>query len=77
MLIQLLEIIKNKKTCTLRELAELTGEDEDSIKTKIEYLEKSGYLSKTKNFEVAQCKGKCGGCSNCTVNFDDSWIVKE
>ena len=44
MLIQLLEVLKKKKICTLQELAELTGEDLDSVKMKIEYLENNGYL---------------------------------
>ncbi|WP_263285007.1 hypothetical protein [Anaerococcus murdochii] len=35
MLIQLLEVLKKKKTCTLQELAELTGEDLDSVKMKL------------------------------------------
>ena len=35
MLIQLLEILKKQKNYTLQELAELTGEDLDSIKMKI------------------------------------------
>ena len=44
MLIQLLEILKKGKSCTLQEFAEQTGEDLDSVKMKIEYLENNGYL---------------------------------
>ena len=77
MLIQLLEILKKQKNYTLQELAELTGEDLDSIKMKIEYLENNGYLIKTKKLEVSQCKGQCSGCSNCVMGKDDIWIIKE
>ena len=42
MLIQLLEILKKGKSCTLQELAEQTGEDLESVKMKIEYLENNG-----------------------------------
>lgn len=77
MLIQLLEVLKKKKTCTLQELAELTGEDLDSVKMKIEYLENNGYLAKTKRSEVSQCKSQCSECSNCIVNQDDVWIIKK
>ncbi len=77
MLIQLLEILKEKKTCTLEELAELTGEDLDSIKIKIDYLENNGYLTKATKSENSKCKGKCSGCSGCTINQDGVWIVKE
>ena len=47
MLIQLLELLKNGKSCTLQELAEQTGEDLESVKMKIEYLENNGYLIQT------------------------------
>ena len=77
MLIQLLEILKKQKNYTLQELAELMGEDLDSIKMKIEYLENNGYLIKTKKPEVSQCKGQCSGCSNCVMVEDDIWIIKE
>ena len=77
MLIQLLEVLKKKKTCTLQELAELTGEDLDSVKMKIEYLENNGYLVKTKRSETSRCQSQCFECSNCIVNQDDIWIVKE
>lgn len=78
MLIQLLlEVLKKKKTCTLQELAELTGEDLDSVKMKIEYLENNGYLVKTKRSATSKCQSQCSGCSNCVVNQDDIWIVKE
>lgn len=77
MLIQLLEVLKKKKICTLQELAELTGEDLDSVKMKIEYLENNGYLVKTKRSETSRCQSQCFGCSNCVVNKEDIWIVKE
>ncbi|AIK77548.1 MULTISPECIES: hypothetical protein [Streptococcus] len=77
MLIQLLELLKNKRTYTLQELAELTGEDLDGIKMKIEYLENNGYLIKVKKSETEKCTGNCLGCSHCVVNHDDIWIVKE
>lgn len=77
MLIQLLEILKKQKNCTLQELAELTGEDLDSIKMKIEYLENNGYLIKTKKSEVSQCKSQCSGCSNCVMSEDDIWLIKQ
>ncbi len=76
MLIQILELLKNKKTYTLQEIAELTGEDVDSVKIKIEYLENNGYLVKINKSDGSKCKGKCMGCSNCIVNYDDVWIVK-
>ena len=77
MLIQLLEVLKKKETCTLQELAELAGEDLDSVKMKIEYLENNGYLVKTKRSETSRCQSQCFRCSNCVVNQDDIWIVKE
>lgn len=77
MLIQLLEVLKKKKNCTLQELAELTGEDLESVKMKIEYLENNGYLVKTKGSETSRCQSQCFGCSNCIVNQDDICIVKE
>ena len=77
MLIQLLEILKKGKSCTLQELAEQTGEDLESVKMKIEYLENNGYLVKTKRSETSRCQSQCFGCSNCVVNQDDIWIVKE
>lgn len=77
MLIQLLEVLKKKKTCTLQELAELTGEDLDSVKMKIEYLENNGYLVKTKRSATSKCQSQCLGCSNCVINQDDIWIVKD
>ena len=63
MLIQLLEVLKKKKTCTLQELAELTGEDLDSVKMK--------------RSATSKCQSQCSGCSNCVVNQDDIWIVKD
>lgn len=72
MLIQLLEILKKGKSCTLQELAEQTGEDLESVKMKIEYLENNGYLIKTKKSEVSQCKSQCSECSNCIVNQDET-----
>ena len=77
MLIQLLEVLKKKKNCTLQELAELTGEDLESVKMKIEYLENNGYLVKTKRSETSRCQSQCFGCSNCVVSQEDIWIVKE
>ena len=77
MLIQLLGVLKKKKNCTLQELAELTGEDLESVKMKIEYLENNGYLVKTKRSETSRCQSQCFGCSNCVVNQEDIWIVKE
>ena len=77
MLIQLLEVLKKKKICTLQELAELTGEDLDNVKMKIEYLENNGYLVKTKRSGTSRCQSQCFGCSNCVVNQEDIWIVKE
>ena len=77
MLIQVLEVLKKKKICTLQELAELTGEDLDSVKMKIEYLENNGYLVKTKRSETSRCQSQYFGCSNCVVNQEDIWIVKE
>ena len=77
MLIQLLEVLKKKKTCTLQELAELTGEDLDSVKMKIEYLENNGYLVKTKRSATSKCQSQCSGGSNCVFNQDDIWIVKD
>ena len=44
---------------------------------KIEYLENNGYLVKTKRSETSRCQSQCFGCSNCVVNQDDIWIVKE
>ncbi len=68
--------IEREKARTLEELAELTGEDLDSIKMKIDYLEHNGYLIKVKMFEDSKCNGKRSGCSGCTMNQDDVWIVK-
>lgn len=77
MLIQLLEVLKNKRICTLQELAELTNNNIENIKVEIEYLENNGYLVKTKGTETSRCQSQCFGCSNCIVNQDDIWIVKE
>ena len=76
MLIQLLDLLKNKRTYTFQELAELTEEDLDSVKIKIEYLENNGYLVKIKKNETEKCTGDCLGCSHCVVSHDDIWIVK-
>lgn len=77
MLIQLLEILKKQKNCTLQELAELTGEDLDSIKMKIEYLENNGYIKKVEKNEISMCQKGCSNCNNCIIDNDKIWILVE
>jgi len=74
MLIQLLEILKNGKSCTLQELAELTNNDIENIKMEIEYLENNGYIKKK---TINQCKNNCFKCNNCIVddNNNNVWVL--
>ena len=74
MLIQLLEVLKKKKTCTLQELAELTNNDIENIKVEIEYLENNGYIKKK---AINLCKNNCFKCNNCIVddNNNNVWVL--
>lgn len=75
MLIQLLEVLKKKKTCTLQELAELTNNDIEVIKMEIEYLENNGYIKKIKKKTIIKCKNNCFKCNNCIVDDDNLWVL--
>lgn len=72
MLIQLLEVLKKKKTCTLQELAELTNNDIESIKMEIEYLENNGYIKKK---SIRCCKSNCFKCNNYIVDDNNVWVL--
>lgn len=73
MLIKLLDLLKEGKSYSVQEIADILEIDNLAIKAQIEYLERNKYIKRiiVKN----SCKKSCNGCIGCSkdVSFPIMW----
>ncbi len=60
MLSEILNLIKNGKSCTIQQLAEHLEASPEEVQRSIEYLEYLGYIQK-----ISVESGCCNSCKNC------------
>jgi predicted ArsR family transcriptional regulator len=77
MLIKLLGLLQEGRTCSLEELAQLLQTGVPAIRTQLEYLERLGYIKKVP--PQTGCGPSCHGCKGCgrNVAFPVIWELKK
>lgn len=66
MLTKLLELLKQKESYSLEELADELSTSVQQIKSALAYLEELGYIKKVP-FSSSECKGSCRQCHGCEI----------